>query len=193
MTSRSHSLLNALDAHRVEVTARLDALPESIVHAVPSPGAWSLAQLAEHILRIDGGLQIDASPAPLWVRATSPVRSRLLCRFLSLPIRIPAPPSAAGVMPSAEPRWADVRQRWAVMRARWRSALERPEVVAYRHPILGPFLLEDALAFLLAHHRHHDAQIRRTLTALGQHPDGSPIDGTERDLPRTTDALNVVA
>jgi len=166
MTPAHLHRLDALAAHRAEVTARLDALPEAVVHAAPAPGAWSLAQVAEHFVRIDGFLRLDGPLASPLVRATSGARRRALCGVLALPIRIPAPPSARAVMPTAAPRWPDVRDRWAALRAGWRDASPATGAVAYRHPLAGPLLLDDALAFLLAHHRHHDAQIRRTLRSL---------------------------
>ena len=171
MTPRTVRLLDALDAHRAAFTARLDALPDAVVHAKPAPGAWSLAQLAEHFVRIDAGLRLDGPMASAAARATSGLRSRALAGVLSLPLRIPAPASAAGVMPSADPRWPDVRERWAALRAGWRRAAPADGAVAFQHPIAGPFLLDDALAFLLAHHRHHDAQIRRTLRAVAPEPE----------------------
>ncbi|WP_412061053.1 DinB family protein [Rubrivirga sp. IMCC45206] len=167
MTRRAR-LLAGLDAHRAAFSARLDGLPDAVVHTRPAPGAWSLAQLAEHLLLIDGGLTPDGPPAGPLARATSGVRSAGIRAVLSLPARIPAPPSAQAVMPSPAPRWPDVRRRWAALRAGWREWGPRAGTVAFRHPLAGPFLPDDALAFLLAHHRHHDAQVRRTLAGLAR-------------------------
>ena len=166
MTRRAH-LLRALDAHRAALADRLDGLPEAVVHAAPAPGAWSLAQLAEHLLLIDSGLTFDGPPASPAARATSRLRSAGIQAVLALPLRIEGPPSARYVMPSAAPRWPEVRERWAALRAGWQRPSGGARAVAFRHPIAGPFLLDDALAFLLAHHRHHDAQVRRTLAAVG--------------------------
>ena len=157
------ALLEDLERHRTAFAERLDGLDPVVVHAEPRSGAWSLAQLAEHFARIDAGLDLDGPPAAPLARATSRARASLLCAVLSLPVRIPAPPSARGVMPSADPRWPTVRAGWATLRAGWDVGAVKPGCVAYRHPLLGPFLLDDALRFLRAHHRHHDAQIRRTL------------------------------
>ena len=65
-------------------------------------------------------------------------------------------------------RWPDTRDRWAETRRRWSAADPADDAVVFRHPIAGPLAWPDALAFLLAHHRHHDAQIARTLRALGR-------------------------
>ena len=161
MTDR---LLRELETHRAGFTRLLDGLPSDIVHATPSAGAWSLAQIAEHLALIDAGLRLGGPKMPAAGWATSRARAAALRAVFALPVRIPAPPGAEGVMPSANPRWPEVRERWAATRAGWRGAEVRcAGRVAYAHPLLGPSLLRDALAFLLAHHRHHDAQVRRTL------------------------------
>ena len=158
------ALLRDLEAHREALTRLLDGLPADAVHARPSPGAWSLAQVAEHLALIDAGLRLGGPKLSAAGRATSPARAAALRAVFALPIRIPAPPGAEAVMPSESPSWPEVRARWAATRAGWRGAPARSAGrVAYDHPLLGPFRLRDALAFLRAHHRHHDAQVRRTL------------------------------
>ena len=177
MTIARH--LHALDAHRASFSRQLDGLSDAVVHASPAPGAWSLAQLAEHFVRVDSGLDLStAGPIERATSGLSRLRSRagrsVLERVLALPVRIPAPRSASAVMPSESPRWADVRDAWDELRAGWQDLADAdPAQVAYRHPIAGPLRLDDALAFLLAHHRHHDAQVRRTLAQLGLAPLGT--------------------
>ncbi|MGB3544747.1 DinB family protein [Rubrivirga sp.] len=160
------ALLSALEDHRREFTARFDALPTEIVHARPSPKAWSLAQIADHIVRIDAELMLEGPPASRAARATSGVRGLVLNVGLSLPIRIPTPPGVPSIQPSADADWADVRERWAAVRAPWMRTTPDLEAVAFPHPYFGPLVWADALAFLLAHHRHHNAQIRRTLDGV---------------------------
>lgn len=160
------ALLDALDAHRDRLTRRLAALPEADVRRRPAPHAWSLAQIADHLLRIDRGLRLDGPAAGPVVRATSPVRGRLICAVLALPLRIPAPPGVTSILPGPDPDPVETLAAWAALRQTWRVPLN-PAVVAFRHPVVGPLCVPDALAFLLAHHRHHDAQVARTCTALG--------------------------
>lgn len=162
------ALLDALEAHREALISRLDALPPERLAARPVGGGWSLAQIVDHLARIDRGLRFEGAQAPLLVRATSPARCRVLRGVLGLPVRIPAPPGAAGVMPGEAPRYEEVRDAWAERRSEWRRRLDEADLqaVAFRHPLMGPFLLVDALAFLLAHHRHHDAQVERTVRVV---------------------------
>ena len=160
------ALLGALDAHRDRLTRLVASLPEAAVRRRPAPRAWSLAQIADHLLRIDRGLCLDAPPAGPLVRATSAARGRLICGVLALPLRIPAPPGVAHILPGPDPDPAETLAAWAALRQTWHAPAD-PTAVAFRHPIFGPLCAPDALAFLLAHARHHDAQVARTCAALG--------------------------
>lgn len=160
--------LGPLETHRLALVARLDALAPETVHARPASGGWSLAQIVEHLYRIDRGLTLDGERASAPVRLTSGARRRVLSGILALPLRIPAPPGAGPILPGPDPDYAATRDAWADLRGLWRERLPSvpPEAVAFWHPLFGPFVTGDALAFLLAHHRHHDAQVERTLVAV---------------------------
>lgn len=170
----AHQLANAdlwfdaLEAHRLGFSRQLDGLDMSVIHASPRPTAWSLAQIADHLLRIDQGLALEGFPATRLGRLRSRLGRVTLQSILALPVRIPAPPSAQSVMPSDAPSWPEVREAWAALRSSWRQALPdvAPSTIVYHHPLAGPLCRDDALAFLLAHHRHHDVQVRRTLRQL---------------------------
>ena len=161
-------LFGALEVHRTALVARLDALPPGAVHARPASGGWSLAQVADHLVRIDRAVRLDGPPAPAWARRTSRARAAAIRGVLALPVRIPAPPGAGSVLPAAAPDYAATRDAWAALRGLWREALADapPEAVAFRHPLAGPLVVRDALAFVLAHHRHHDAQVERAVARL---------------------------
>jgi hypothetical protein len=161
--------LDALDDHRLRLVERVDALGAGAWARPAAPGAWSAAQLADHLLRIDAFLRLDGRPGA--AGATSGLRRRALGAVLGLPLRIPAPPGAEAVMPAAAPHYPDVRDRWAALRADWRRTMDDFSEadlrrMAYRHPLLGPFALPDALDFLLDHHRHHDPQLERIAAAV---------------------------
>ena len=162
------STLGALETHRLALSARLDALPPEAVHARPASGGWSLAQIVQHEYKIDRGLMLDGPRASAPVRRTSGVRGGVLSAILSLPLRIPAPPGTERILPDEAPDYAATRDAWAELRGLWRQRLPgvAPHAVAFRHPLFGPFVLRDALAFLLSHHRHHDAQVTRTIRAV---------------------------
>lgn len=169
MPGRS-GLFGSLEAHRDRLSALAWSLPDATLRRRPAPGAWSLAQLLDHVVRIDRGLDLDGGRLGRIAAATSRARGGLICAVLALPVRIPAPPGARAVMPSADPDPEATLEAWADLRSGWSERLgasTAEATVAYRHPIVGPLSVPDALAFLLAHHLHHDAQVRRTLAALG--------------------------
>ena len=161
-------LFRALEDHRTALVARLDALSPEAVHARPGAGEWSPAQIVDHLLRIDRALRLDGPLATAAVRRTSRARAATIRGILALPVRIPAPPGAEAVLPAEAPDYAATRDAWAEHRGLWRQRLPDvpPEIVAFRHPFAGPFVVRDALAFALSHHRHHDAQVERALAAL---------------------------
>lgn len=163
------ALLDALDAHRGRLSRLIAGLPAADVRRRPAPRAWSLVQIAEHLLRIDRGLRVGGPPAGPLTRATSPARRALIAGVLALPLRIPAPPGVRHILPGPDPDLAATLGAWAALRQAWRRQIDAadPDAVVFRHPVVGPLCGPDALAFLLAHHRHHDAQVARTCRALG--------------------------
>jgi hypothetical protein len=161
--------LDHLETRRHGLTARLDALPDGVVHARPAPGQWSLAQIAEHFLKIERTLRLRGEPASAWTYATSGPRNALMRGMLALPVRYPMPPGAVSrIAPSPDARWGAVRAEWGALRAAWREALPSlpPRTVVFKHPIIGLLPVADALRFVLSHHCHHDRQIERTLAAV---------------------------
>ena len=162
-------MLDRLETRRLDLTARLDDLPDDLVHAAPSPGAWSLAQIAEHFLKIEQTVRLSGRPASALTYATRGVRNGLMSGMLALPMRYPMPPGAVSrIAPSADARWKTVRSDWETLRASWREALPAlpPRTVIFKHPIIGLLPVADALRFVLAHHRHHDRQIECTFAAV---------------------------
>ena len=161
--------LDLLESRRLALTARLDALPDDLVHRAPAPDAWTLAQIAEHFVRIEQTLRLSGKPATPLTAVTSGVRNAFMKGLLALPVRLPMPTGAASrIAPSPDPRWDEVRAEWELLRSEWREVLPTlpPRTVVFKHPIIGLLPVPDALEFVLAHHRHHDAQIERTLAAV---------------------------
>ncbi|MEL7362435.1 MAG: DinB family protein [Bacteroidota bacterium] len=165
---------DALETQRTAFLAPLYALAESDRARKPSPKAWSLNELVHHLILIDTQARDDlrrALAAP--TRSAGPtagVRFGLLRRVLALPVRIPAPPAADGVMPRDTPAfdtldtmWSDVRADMAALLAT--ASPDRLRAAAFRHPIMGRFTLLDTLDFMHAHHAHHLPQRKRLLSA----------------------------
>lgn len=147
----------------------------------PSADAWSLNELIHHLLLIDAGVLQDVRRAfersPMSSGATAALRFGLLRRILALPVRIPAPPAAEGVMPRNTPDFAMLSAEWQRVRRELAALLdtatpERVQTAGFRHPIFGRFTLCDSLAFVEAHHAHHRPQLNRLLAAVA---DEEPI------------------
>ena len=162
-------LLDALESHRLALTARLDALPAGAVHQSPAPGAWSPAQIAEHLVRIERTMRLDGRLASPLAATVASAKTVLMNGILALPVRYPMPPGAVSrIAPSPQSDWDEVKAEWETLRSSWREALPAltKRTVVFKHPLIGLLCVPDALRFVLAHHRHHDAQIARTLAAV---------------------------
>ncbi|MFN3597566.1 MAG: DinB family protein [Rubricoccaceae bacterium] len=166
----------ALAARREAFLNALEGLPADVLARAPAPGAWSLAQLAEHLYRVEeqvvaGAERARARPSSRGLPALPRLRAAVLRAVLRLPVRIPAPRGAGAVLPSDAPDMPAVAAAWRALDARRERAfgtmdaawLRRP---AFRHPLLGLMPPHDALAFAAQHFDHHVAQLRRTLEAV---------------------------
>ena len=133
--------LDALEARRLALSARIDALPPEVVHQAPAPGAWSLAQIADHFVRIERTVRLEGKPATALTAATAGLtRNGLMTGLLALPLRLPMPPGAVSrIAPSPDARWAEVKAEWEALRAAWREALPAlpPRTVVFKHPVIG--------------------------------------------------------
>ncbi len=165
---------DALDAHRVALAARLRALPTSVTSTSPRPGAWSLAQIVDHFQRIESSVRPEGRDGSRYEVLSSPARAGLVRGVLALPVRIGVPPGADAIRPADAPDLDAGLDAWAARRQSWRDALDGATAadldrMVVLHPLAGRFRWPDTLRFLLAHHRHHDAQIERTLAAVSPH------------------------
>lgn len=161
----------ALEAHRRALSSRLQSLPPAVVSAAPGPDAWSLAQIVDHIVRIESSVRPEGRDGSRIEVLTSPVRAGMVRAVLVLPIRVPAPPGATHIFPEATPDLDARLEAWANRRDAWREVLDAAQPheldrMVLKHPLAGRFRWPDTLRFLLTHHRHHDAQIERTLAAV---------------------------
>ena len=167
--------LDALESHRLALTARLDALPAGAVHQAPAPSAWSPAQIVEHFVRIERTMRLNGRLASPLAATVASAKTALMKGILTLPLRVSVPRGAEQIVPSPQPNWAEVKAEWETVRAGWREALPAlpKRTVVFKHPLIGLLCVPDALRFVLAHHRHHDAQIARTLAAVAPEISGS--------------------
>ncbi len=162
-------LLGALDAARQELAAALERVPPHLRDRAPAAGAWSVAQVLEHLVLGEG----SSMAAFEQVVAQAPMRDAGDAMdddahrlddgaVLDRTVRVTAPEIVQPVGDAgAEEAWTRLgltRERTeAIVRAADGRALERATL---KHPRFGPLNAYRFVALLAAHERRHAAQLR---------------------------------
>lgn len=168
-------LLDALDAARRELAAALERVPPHLRDRAPAEGAWSVAQLLEHLVLVEGrsmaAFEKVAAGAPM--RAAGDAVADDAHRFDETPlldrtVRITAPeivqPTGGTTAEEAWARLGQARERTeAIVRAADGRALEQATL---KHPRFGPLNGYRFVAVVAAHERRHALQLRELADAL---------------------------
>lgn len=152
-------------------------LSEETLLQKPSPDQWSVQEVIQH-LYISESISLDYIQYKLKdahkVKKSSmmnSLRSWVLSVALKSPLKFKAPPVISSkAMPSGED-WATTRQKMDDLHQQFVDIAIAipPEMLSkelFRHPMAGRMTLGEMFSFLKDHNRHHQAQIRRTLTSL---------------------------
>lgn len=192
MIPRAAELLTELETKKSSFLLKLDRLTDEQKSFRRSEGAWSTVQVADHVVRAERR-SVDA----IMKHHGMPSKTRNLKDILGygavwfvlkagLKVKNPVPQAA----PADQPDFEEIRQIWQGARNDLQGHLESLQVeslqdAAYRHPIAGPFTVEEALVFLNRHLAHHTRQLDR----ICQHPEfprGEAADSGESETPELT-------
>ena len=172
-------LLAALDAARRELAAALERVPSHLRDRAPADGAWSVAQVLEHLALVEGrsmaAFERVAAEAP--PRDAADAVDDDAHRLDDAPVldrtaRVVAPemvqPTGDATAAEAWTRLGAARERTeAIVRAADGRALEQATL---KHPRFGPLNGYQFVAVVAAHERRHAAQLREIGDALAAAP-----------------------
>ncbi|HSG48556.1 MAG TPA: DinB family protein [Longimicrobiales bacterium] len=179
MENSHHPVILELRAARDDLRAAWDSVPAAARHRAPVPGAWTPAEVLEHLARTLGqvvrlaealwaGRSEDLPRAPGGADAPSPASRLDAHRVEDRSERFAAPDFALpdrGQLP--EESWDQLAAGWerlvalaASVAGYDTSSLRAP------HPFLGVLDLEQWLLFAAKHERRHTAQLREAAEAL---------------------------
>lgn len=165
---------NDIESRRHAFLADLDALPPEAIAFHPAPGAWSLEDLAQHLLLVEQGItQVLAQRAdkpPLPADPLTPLKLFLMRALGPRSLRVRAP--IEQIVPRARMPLDVVRAEWQRTRDRLRDVLERVpagrvKARIFRHPVFGAMDHACTVEFIAIHHDHHLHQVRRIKGARG--------------------------
>lgn len=167
------ALLALLDAERAAFLAQVERVPAARRGERPAPDRWSVAEIVEHVARIDVGVTMilalraaeprTATPAELAAARLTPetaARVRGRAERLEAPERVR--PTGALTPEAALAQLAAAR---AALKAAYASA--DPAVLdgaVHPHPILGPLTLRGWFELPA----HHDARHARQVAELAE-------------------------
>lgn len=166
--------LAELEQQRADLLRGVDAWPAAHVAFRPAPGAWSAAEVLDHLVRTERAI-LDATARGLAAPRRQGLRDRagvwFLDRLFRTERRVRVPPSAAAVVgPDAGADLAAVRGAWDAVRgdlAAFLAPLGPAQLTdaVFRHPVAGWMRVPDVLRFFWVHAHHHGFQLERLWAA----------------------------
>lgn len=177
MTYNSLSeIFDAIDETRGRLRSRLERVTSSEASARPSPEAWSVAEIAEHLSIIEERLSklfpmmlMKAEAGGLHRGADKPFQPVTVAHLLERARRekyvAPEPARPTGRVPIAESlaRLESSRESLRALRPRL-EALDLTGVT-YPHPVFGPMDAYQWLIFIGAHEDRHLRQIESVMAS----------------------------
>lgn len=172
MLPRLRAQLDGLVARRARFEAETRALSETQLRFRPAEGAWSIAEVAQHVLHVEREVAKAAMKPGVERRGRTRTPRELagMIAFLAivkLNFRIRVPQKVAGrVTPATNPDMEALWSEWREVHERLGQHLETVRAenlgdMAFKHPIVGPTSIRRMLLFLLQHFDHHMRQVGR--------------------------------
>jgi hypothetical protein len=180
MHPRTDEMLRHLDANRVVLRAAVDAVPPSLREIRPSPDRWSVAEVLEHLTRVEEaltrflGAKLSEARAAGLLRPesdSSPIAG-LLDHDMILDRRRSVT-AGERVLPRGEMDSATALGALESARTKLREVVLGVDgltldVFTLPHPALGPINGYQWFLFIGSHEARHAAQIREAGDALSR-------------------------
>lgn len=177
MHPRTDEMLRHLDANRVDLRAAVDGVPPQLHDTQPGPDRWSVAQVLEHLARVEEQLtrllsmRLSEQAATLEPAADSSIRTRLdHGRIVDRTHRVTA---GERVVPRGKMDSAAALAALDASRAKLRDLVIAYDGVAIDsvtapHPVLGVIDGYQWFLFIGSHEGRHAEQIREIGMAFGR-------------------------
>ena len=167
---------DGLERRRAALLERLARYPDARLRHRPRPNAWSLLEVAEHLMLAERAtLESIVRPAtkrPLVPKWYDRIMHLLIARTLESAVRIPV--TGRILTPEGRLPLAELAERWGDVHASWRSYLSEetlePAAHVFRHPLGAVMTRAETLAFLKRHFDHHHHQVERIERATNLRP-----------------------
>ena len=168
MRADLQSAFAELEARRLALLERLAAYSDHQLGARPAPGAWSIAEVVEHLVLAERAtleaVGRQSARPPLRRRWYHQLLGHLVARVLESSIRVPVTgrilePGPGTTLAASARAWDDVRSAWRSYLAT--VTAESSRALVFRHPLGVPMTAAETLIFLRRHFDHHMHQVAR--------------------------------
>lgn len=162
---------------RADLLARVEGVDEARLNQKPGEGQWSVIQVFCHLIKVEE-LSLGYIRKKMQAGTDTPLggfvsklKSTALTMVMRTSLRVKAPDRRVANLPESQTLQETI-ENWNRVRADWQKTLDSFPVelldrTVYRHPVVGLMNIEQGLAFLEEHIRHHVKQVDRTLKAVG--------------------------
>ncbi|HUQ47727.1 MAG TPA: DinB family protein [Gemmatimonadaceae bacterium] len=163
------NILARLQAEREGLVLRLSGIPTASRNRRPSPNRWSVAEVLEHLVRLETGLTklltlrgqqppAPETPAPGESSRMTPALGRLV-RDRSKHIEAPERVLPAGAMTADEALPQLQSARGGMLAAFATANADALDQLTHPHPVFGPLTLRSWVALAADHEARHAEQI----------------------------------
>jgi hypothetical protein len=171
------ALLQKFDNARLTLLDEVAALDPAVISKRPSPNAWSVLEIVEHLMRAERWVFHDLAPfeqIPVRVPRFKQRLRRPLVMFVlgsRIKVSVPVPvmhPTAIVPLATVRAQW-DENQAWlrALVRYLGPQGLDR---AVLRHPVAGPLTVEQGVLMGQLHLDRHVRQLHGVGRALRASP-----------------------
>lgn len=174
MTPKLQRRFDSLERSKAAMLEDLSTWTPSQLTFRPASGAWSAAEILDHIARTEGGILQAvrsnlATPMPLGKKDR--LTSFVVRCIMRSPLKVKVSTEVKAILPSETATPDQAIAAWDKARARWCQLVTAatPTQIdggVFTHPRGGWMSLADTLLFLRLHHEHHLGQIARLKKAL---------------------------
>jgi uncharacterized damage-inducible protein DinB len=164
------------EAARNTLLGMIASCPKEQQGKKPSPEAWNMIQVAEHLFNAEQGIlpQLKKYGKGEGKKAglSASFRSTLLSLFMRSPAKIKVPKAAAGIEPKGNLDFESLNNSWNALRENIREwAVNYPTGrlghYVFKHPVAGLMTPVQTMQFLEDHIAHHIQQIERIKKQIG--------------------------
>jgi len=172
-TDRIDEELQLLNEERQALLATIDQVPAAVRERRPTPDAWSVAEVLEHLARVERGIarliELRGREQPTAAQAVAvPLDAARTARVRGRDERIEAPDRSR---PTGSVTAADALRALEEARAKLRAAVIAADPASldgctHEHAVLGVLSLRDWVRFVAHHEARHAAQVADIARAL---------------------------